>query len=145
MLYESLLLFGVMFSVTLVFSVLAQFQSTLNPDKSLQVLLFVVSGLYFTWFWSHGQTLAMKTWRIRLVDRKGQTVTPWRAVLRYLLCWVWVLPPVALASVLALPAKDFFFMTAIWVALWALLSRLQAKRQFWHDVWAGTQLVSDPP
>ena len=38
----------------------------------LQAFLFVVLGIYFIWFWSHGgQTLAMKTWHIRLVDRDG--------------------------------------------------------------------------
>jgi hypothetical protein len=27
------------------------------------------------------------------------------------------------------------------VVLWALSSRAHAQRQFWHDAWAGTQLI----
>ena len=34
--------------------------------------MFVVLGIYFVWFWSRGQTLAMKTWHIRLVDAQGR-------------------------------------------------------------------------
>ena len=32
-----------------------------------------------------------------------------------------------------------------WVAVWALLSRFQPQRQFWHDVWAGTRLIDVQP
>ena len=38
----------------------------------LQAFLFVVFGIYFAWFWAKGQTLAMKTWNIRVVDRHGR-------------------------------------------------------------------------
>ena len=38
----------------------------------LQAFLFVVFGIYFTWFWARGQTLAMKTWDIAIVDRAGR-------------------------------------------------------------------------
>ena len=31
----------------------------------------------------------------------------------------------------------------IWMALWALASRLRPDRQFWHDAWAGTSLIQD--
>ncbi len=54
----------------------------------LQAFLFVVFGVYFVWFWSKGQTLAMKTWGIRIVDRFGRSLTQGRALLRYLLSWV---------------------------------------------------------
>jgi hypothetical protein len=30
----------------------------------------------------------------------------------------------------------------VWVLIWALLSRFHPQRQFWHDAWAGTRLVS---
>ena len=36
-----------------------------------QALVFVAFGIYFGWFWAKGQTLAMKTWHIRVVDRHG--------------------------------------------------------------------------
>ena len=60
-LYESLLLFGVVFVGGLVLgSAGVLFGQPLSP-KALQALLFVVLGIYFAWFWSKGQTLAMKT------------------------------------------------------------------------------------
>ena len=32
-----------------------------------------------------------------------------------------------------------------WVAIYALLSRFHPQRQFWHDAFAGTRLVSSEP
>ena len=50
--------------------------------------LFVLLLVYFGWFWTHGgQTLAMKTWRIRLVNANGGGIQPLQALLRYLLAW----------------------------------------------------------
>jgi hypothetical protein len=34
------------------------------------------------------------------------------------------------------------FIASGWIVFWALLSRLHPQRQFWHDVLAGTRLVS---
>ena len=36
------------------------------------LVLVVVLGIYFVWCWMRGQTLAMKTWGIRVVDRQGR-------------------------------------------------------------------------
>jgi len=36
-------------------------------------------------------------------------------------------------------------LLVLWVALWALLSRFHPRRQFWHDAWAGTQLIHQAP
>lgn len=51
--------------------------------------LFLVTGLYFVWYWHrHGATLAMQTWRLRVVDaRDGTLLTLPRAALRYALSW----------------------------------------------------------
>ena len=32
-----------------------------------------------------------------------------------------------------------------WVVVWALLARFHPRQQFWHDAWAGTQLVTSRP
>ena len=61
--------------------------------QGLQAALFVVLGLYFSWFWSHGgQTLAMKAWHIRLVRADGSPVPIGRAMARYLVGWLWFAP-----------------------------------------------------
>jgi uncharacterized RDD family membrane protein YckC len=67
----------------------------MDNRHALQAFLFVVFGMYFTWFWAKGQTLAMKTWNIRVVDRAGRPLTQRRALLRYALSWLWFLPPLA--------------------------------------------------
>ena len=32
-----------------------------------------------------------------------------------------------------------------WVAVWAVLARFHPDRQFWHDAWAGTRLITSKP
>ena len=143
-LYESLLLFGVVFVGGLVLgSAGVLFGHPLSP-KTLQALLFVVLGIYFAWFWSKGQTLAMKTWHIRVVDQQGRPLTRVRALARYALCWLWLLPPLAVLAPFHLPWAEVAVLATGWVAVWALLSRFHPQRQFWHDVLAGTRLVAEP-
>ncbi|MGZ3237424.1 MAG: RDD family protein, partial [Burkholderiaceae bacterium] len=75
MLYEAMLLFGVLFISAWLFSTLLQQRNALYLRHALQYWLFLVVGVYFVWFWTHsGQTLAMKTWRIRLVTKNGEPV-----------------------------------------------------------------------
>lgn len=141
-LYEGMLLFGVVFMAGYLFSALSQTRHALDNRHGLQAFVFLVLGIYFTWFWARGQTLAMKTWHIRLVDRRGQPVSQARALTRYLLSWLWFLPPLALRLIWDLPAGEVLVLAIGWVAVWALLSRFHAERQFVHDALAGTRLVS---
>lgn len=144
--YEGMLLFAVVFMAGWLFSTLGQMRDAMDARRPLlQAFVFVVFGIYFSWFWSRGQTLAMKTWNIRVVDRAGKPVSQLRAVGRYLLSWLWFLPPLAVLPALRLSAAEMVLVTFGWVAVWALLSRLHPQRQFWHDVLAGTRLVSSPP
>ena len=89
----------------------------------------------------------MKTWHIRLVDRHGASVSQPRALLRYALSWIWLLPPLAASAPFGLPGGEIAVITFGWVLVWALLSRFHPQRQFWHDAWAGTRLgsVARPP
>lgn len=144
-LYEGLLLFGVVFIAGYLFSALSQSRHALDNRHPLQAFVFVVFGIYFTWFWSKGQTLAMKTWHIRLVDRAGKPVSQPRALLRYLLCWLWFLPPLAFVAPYGLSSGEVTVLTLGWITVWALLSRFHPQRQFWHDAWAGTRLVHFQP
>lgn len=141
-LYEGMLLFGVVFIAGYLFGTLSQTRNALDNRHALQAFLFVVFGIYFTWFWAKGQTLAMKTWDIRLVDSKGNPVTQKRALLRYLASWIWFLPPLAAIAPFNLSGGESFVILSGWTAVWALLSRFHPQQQFWHDAWAGTRLVS---
>ncbi|VVE25675.1 membrane protein [Pandoraea horticolens] len=143
MVYESLLLFGVLFLAGYLFSALTQQRSGLMYRHAMQIWLFLVLGAYFVWFWTHGgQTLAMKTWKIRLVDTQGQPVRTGRAVLRYMLAWLWVLPAMALDWALGFTGWGSVALLAGWVVLWALAMRVMPGHQFVHDRLAGTRLVS---
>lgn len=144
-LYEGMLLFGVTFIAGYLFGTLSQTKNALDNRHALQGFLFVVFGIYFGWLWSRGQTLAMKTWHIRVVDRYGQRLTQGRALLRYALSWLWVLPPLMASWWFDLRGSEAVVITLGWVAIWAVLSRFHPKRQFWHDALAGTQLVSTLP
>jgi uncharacterized RDD family membrane protein YckC len=81
--YEGLLLFAVMFMAGYLFSTLSQTRHALDNRHGLQAFLFLIFGIYFTWFGHKGQTLAMKTWRIRVVDTSGHALTQARALWRY--------------------------------------------------------------
>jgi uncharacterized RDD family membrane protein YckC len=82
--------------------------------RAHQLFLAAVFAAYFLWCWLRGgQTLAMKTWRVRVVG-----VSPGKALLRFL--FALVLVPTG-ASI-----------------LWALFDR---DGQFLHDRLAGTRLV----
>ncbi len=122
MAYEILLLSGVLAVALIVPHLLiGAFAHRVATPTLLWAHLFVVLLVYCVGFWSHGgQTLAMKTWRIRLLTRSGNPVRPAQALLRYLLCW----PSLGLGG--------------IGIA-WALIDR---DRQFLHDRIAGTQLVA---
>ena len=141
-LYEGLLLFGVVFIAGYLFGTLSQTRHAMDNRPGLQAFLFLVLGIYFTWFWHRGQTLAMKTWHIRVVDALGRPLTQGRALRRYLASWLWFVPPLLVSWPFGWPALEIAVLLLGWVAIWALLSRFHPQRQFWHDALAGTRLVS---
>lgn len=144
-LYEGLLMFGVVFIAGYLFGTLSQTRHALDNRHALQGFLFVVFGIYFTWFWAKGQTLAMKTWHIRAVDAQGQPLSQGRALWRYVLSWLWFLPPLLGAAPFALSGPEITVIVLGWVAVWAILSRFHPQRQFMHDALAGTRLVHFDP
>jgi uncharacterized RDD family membrane protein YckC len=140
--YEAVILFGIVFFAGYLFSTLTQQRNGLTHRDLLAAWITLVVGCYFVWCWTHGgQTLPMKTWRLRLVDLRGEPVRPARAIVRYLLAWLWFLPPLALHPLLhpALPAT--LGAAAVWFALWAASARLDGERQFPHDRLAGTRIM----
>ena len=146
-LYEGVLLFGVLMISGYLFSSLTQQRQALAGRHGLQAFLFVILAIYFVWFWSHGgQTVAMKAWHIRVVDRDGRPISELRGLARYLLAWLWFLP-----ALVVLNAWDIHDGRAIsgvllaGVAGYALTTRLHPSRQFPHDVLAGTRLVTCRP
>jgi len=89
------------------------------PAGSLWFRLWLVTVmfLFFGWFWTHGgQTLGMRAWRLRVVDRRGGPITWKRALMRFLIAW---------------PA---------WLSVIGLLWCLRDGRAL-HDQFSGTRVV----
>lgn len=119
MLYESLLLVAVMFLAGFLFVGLTLGSTAPLARVVFQIYLLCVVAAYFVWFWLRGgQTLAMKTWHLRLVSADESPLTLRRAILRF---------------VLALPST----LLGVGV-LWALFDR---DRQFLHDRLAKTKII----
>ena len=146
-LYEGVLLFGVVMIAGYLYGSLTQQRNALAGRHGLQAFLFLALAVYFVWFWSHGgQTVAMKTWHIRLVRADGGPVTQARALCRYVLSWLWFLPALVALWVTGQHSLSAIFgsMTA-GVAAYALLACLHPQRQYWHDAACGTRLVHSAP
>jgi uncharacterized RDD family membrane protein YckC len=145
--YEGVLLFGVVMAAGLLYALLTRQQHALVGLRGLQMVVFVVLGAYFVYFWSRsGQTLAMQTWRIRLTTAAGDAVPPLRALCRYLLAWLWFLPALATVAFSGLKSGGPVGGALLaGVCTYAALTRLHPQRQFLHDAVCGTCLVDWQP
>ncbi len=118
--YEALLLTALALAGSLPFVMLTRETGSALARPLLQAYLVILAGAYFTWQWRRGgRTLAMKTWRLRVVTRNGAALTWRHALMRYGL---------ALAGTL-LAGAGF---------LWALVDR---EGLFLHDRLAGTMII----
>ena len=152
LIYESVLLFGVMFVPAYLFSALTQFKGT--PGSPLryafQLFIFLAVGVYFVWCWRHGgQTLAMKTWRFRLIRTDGMPPSLAQCWLRYACAWIGPISGLAaykfLVTVSSFGTNRFSYAAFAACApllilnfVWALADR---DRQFLHDRLARTRLA----
>lgn len=146
MVYEAFLLVAVEALAMLIYLLLTSNQHTAPIDHGRNALFFLVAAAYFIHAWSgSGHTLAMKTWRIKVV-KLGTTRVPFRAAaLRYLLAWGWFLP--ALVACYAFGLKGYGQVgaaMAVGIAAWAMTALFDKDRQFLHDRMAGTRLIALP-
>jgi uncharacterized RDD family membrane protein YckC len=118
--YDLLLLAGVIFSFTL--AVVAARAGKPVPPGSVwfPLSLLAISAGFFSGFWAHGgQTVGMRTWRIRVVRDDGSALG-WRtAIARFCGAFVSALP--------------------IGLGLW--WGFFDADRRAWHDRWTRTRVV----
>lgn len=121
--YEALLLTAVILLAGGIATALAQATAIAFPRILTQSIVMMVCAGYFATQWRHsGQTLPMKTWRIRLETVSGTRLTLPQALLRLVLATI---------GYLAMGIS----------ILWVLADR---DRQFLHDRLAGTRLVTVP-
>ena len=122
MLYESLVVFAILLAGFLFPQiVLSGFGMSLT-GKAMWFHLFIVLMAYFVWFWLHGgQTLPMKTWKLRLVDRSGSPPRLMQSILRYFAAW---------------PSTLIFGIGIFWALF-------DPDKQFLHDRIAGTKIIAE--
>jgi len=119
--YEALLLSALLLVAALPYVLVMRSADVIVARPLFQVYLIAIAAAYFVWQWRRGgQTLPMKTWRMRIVTRAGAPLGLGHALARFLL---------ALAGC-TLAGAGF---------LWALIDR---DGQFLHDRLAGTRIVN---
>ena len=120
LLYESLVVFSILLIGFLLPQIVLSGFGMVFTARLLWAHILILLMIYFMWCWLNGgQTLPMKTWKIRLVSKDGGRIRPAQALLRYLAAW---------------PS------TVLLIGIfWALIDREQL---FLHDRIAGTRLIS---
>lgn len=120
LLYEALALAALIWGAAFLYSAVEHILKISHSRAIFQVFFVLVMGAYFIGQWMRGgQTLAMKTWRLRLESANGRPLTLRQAILRY---------AVAFLGTLALGITF----------LWGFVDR---DRAFLHDRIAGTRIV----
>lgn len=117
--YDLILLFAVLFFAAL--AILVLLGEDFGRSHAFQLYLYAISLLYFTWFWTHGgQTLGLRTWRLKVTAGDGRSPVDWRrALLR------------ALAAQLSWLALGLGYLWALW----------DRDGLTWHDRLSGTRVV----
>ncbi|MFZ6742354.1 RDD family protein [Undibacterium sp. JH2W] len=145
MVYEAMLLFGIVFVSDFLFDVITQSRHALALRHARQFWLFLVIGAYFVFCWSRsGQTLAMQTWRIKATDLDGGKLPVVKAIVRYCLAWMWFLPAMGLVYQLNLKEWKMAGVVLVGMLAWAYTARLSKDGQFLHDRLAKTRLIHIP-
>lgn len=121
--YDGFLLIAILFLTTAIANALKG-GDAISPDDTYYylyvIVIFVLCFLYFTWFWLHGgQTLGMKTWRMRVVSDEGNALNTEQALKR---------------SIFAIVSLSFFGLGY----LWAFVDK---KNRCWHDIASKTILL----
>ncbi len=85
MFYDTILLLALLFFAAAVGTIFTSGEATEPGNPLMTTWLFLVSFFYFAWPWMNtGQTLGMKTWRIRLERIDGKPLTLWHVLLRFI-------------------------------------------------------------
>jgi uncharacterized RDD family membrane protein YckC len=110
-----------------------------------QVYLMAIAFLYLGWFWTRaGQTVAMRAWRLRVVDVHGDLIAWRRALARFVAALLPVLPVLLLLGLVPLENQwAAALILGAWLCgfLWVAVDK---ENRAWHDILSGTRVVQDP-
>ena len=121
--YDLFLLTAILFLATAIVNAINSGEAI---DKSTSHIIFLdfylgsIIFFYFGWFWTHGgQTLGMKTWKIKLLSNKSEAIN-WQQV--------------TIREVTALISWVFLGLGFIW-------SVFDKQKRCWHDITSDTKLI----
>ncbi len=125
--YDLFLLLALLFIATSVVMVFNQGKA-IGPGHPLYAFyvtcLLIICFCFYGWFWTHGgQTLGMKTWKMKLQQNNGHPVTWPLAFIRFI------------TAVISWSAAGLGFF-------WSLFS---PQRRTWHDIASNCVLVDLRP
>jgi uncharacterized RDD family membrane protein YckC len=124
LIYDSVLLAGVLFAATLLVLPLGGGRAFSPNNPFYSGYLGCVVFAFFGWFWTHGgQTPGMRAWKIRLVAAEGSTVSWGRCAVRY-----------AIAP-----------LSAICLGLGYFWSWIDPRGRSWHDLVSKTRVIRIAP
>ena len=147
-LYEQLVLLGVIAITFLVPNLaLGMLFGISLPSWLTFFYLYAVLGIYFVWYWcKSGQTLAMQTWRVRLINQAGYELSKRQAWWRYVYASLWLLPCILLQYIFEFHHWQIIEMLfTVSLFLWPLSTLIDPMdHQSIPDQFARTRLVELP-
>ncbi len=121
MLYEGLVVFSILLIGFLLPQIVFYAFGMVFGGRILMLHILILLMGYFVWCWLNGgQTLPMKTWKLRIANPDGSPLRPAQAILRYLAAW----PSILLGGI---------------GLFWAVFD---PEKQFLHDRIAGSRIIS---
>jgi uncharacterized RDD family membrane protein YckC len=121
LLYDWLLLIGVLFAATLAVLALRGGQALPAHNPWFTAYLIATGMGFFSWFWTHGgETLGMRAWKLRLVSLDGLPIQGRQALIR---------------SSVALLGASALGLGYLWVLL-------DPQGRAWQDIASGTRVVT---
>lgn len=129
MVYDGLLLFAIIILVGLTTLPFTHFLGISRDHIVFKIYLLGVIFVFFGWFWTHGgQTLGMRAWRLRIIQRDGKSLSWTLALFRYLISlpmWGWMFYVIAVNSQLLhrpaalsdVPAWMLYSLALVWLVI----------------------------
>lgn len=144
--YDLLLLLGILLTVSTCAVAINQGAATKHPVYYLA--LFATAYIFYGWFWTHdGQTLGMRTWKIKIITDKGEKLTWKQSAIRFAAATAIFLPAVIGLLWLFDPERSVSGLTFATLAMLpACVSLLwmffDSEKLAWHDKLSSTRLIS---
>jgi len=147
-LYEQLILLGVIALLFLLPNLVLGIAFGISlPSWLTFFYLYGVLAFYFVWYWTRtGQTLAMQTWRVKLVSVSGARLTRRQALWRYVYGSLWLVPCILIQASAELQKWGIIgLLFAVSLFLWPLTIYLDRRhRQTIPDRLGKTKLIQLP-